>query len=161
MVTVELEEGTLNVDSVAYMTAREQVSKAVDMTGLQAVLEKNQGLKQEDYDTDSWNAYQEALNSGSRWTTEIVQKLLADPVSYGADQETVQEITDYYEDLMNTLLRKDAPVEIISTAEIPKILAIPTGTDLSDRAGNELPATVPVKKSGRYRKIRQLRLPGS
>lgn len=83
MVTVELEEGTLNVDSVAYMAAREQVSEAVDMTGLQAVLEKNQGLKQEDYDTDSWNAYQEALNSGSRWTTEIVQKLLADPVSYG------------------------------------------------------------------------------
>ena len=145
MVTVELEEGTLNVDSVAYMTAREQVSEAVDMTGLQAVLEKNQGLKQEDYDTDSWNAYQEALNSGSRWTTEIVQKLLADPVSYGADQETVQEITDYYEDLMNTLLRKDAPVEITSTAGIPKILAIPTGTDLSDGAGSKLPATVPVK----------------
>lgn len=145
MVTVELEEGTLNVDSVAYMTAREQVSEAVDMTGLQAVLEKNQGLKQEDYDTDSWNAYQEALNSGSRWTTEIVQKLLADPVSYGADQETVQEITDYYEDLMNTLLRKDAPVEITSTAGIPKILALPTGTDLSDGAGSKLPATVPVK----------------
>ena len=40
MVTVELEEGTLNVDSVAYMAAREQVSEAVDMTGLQAVLEK-------------------------------------------------------------------------------------------------------------------------
>lgn len=62
-----------------------------------------------------------------------------------ADQETVQEITDYYEDLMNTLLRKDAPVEITSTAGIPKILAIPTGTDLSDGAGSKLPATVPVK----------------
>ena len=139
---------------------RNSIAVHINIHFSRTIIFSNQGLKQEDYDTDSWNAYQEALNSGSRWTTEIVQKLLADPVSYGADQETVQEITDYYEDLMNTLLRKDPPVEITSTAGIPKILAIPTGTDLSDGAGSKLPATVPVKNLDGT-EIRQLRLPGS
>ncbi len=144
-VTVELAEGTLNVDSVGYMTAREQVSGSVDIMGLQTVIDKGDSLNPDDYDTESWNDYQEALKSGSRWTSETVQKILEDPVSYGADQETVNEIVSYYEGLMEILLSKDAPVEITSKENIPKILAIPAGSDLTDGAGGRLPSTVPVK----------------
>ena len=144
-ITVTLASGKLDVDSIGYISASETVSSQIDTSSLLEVIKKGEELKQEDYDADSWNDYQEALTSKGRWTTELVNEILADPVSYGADQETINEITSYYETLQDKLLKKDAPIEIISPEKIPEILAVPVGSTLKDIVGKELPSTVAVK----------------
>ena len=146
-VRVSLASGTLEVDSVGYITADDNVSSNVDLTGLQEIITTMDGLKESDYDSDSWTAYQNALNeaSGSRWTLELAQSIAADPVTYGADQETVNEITGHYQKLLDILISSDAPVEITSKDGIPQMLAVPVNGTAADITGGTLPSTVPVK----------------
>ena len=69
-ITVTLASGKLDVDSIGYISASETVSSQIDTSSLLEVIKKGEELKQEDYDADSWNDYQEALTSKGRWTTE-------------------------------------------------------------------------------------------
>ena len=135
------------MDSVGYITADDNVSSNVDLTELQEIITTMDGLKESDYDSDSWTAYQNALNeaSGSRWTLELAQSIAADPVTYGADQETVNEITGHYQKLLDILISSDAPVEISSKDGIPQMLAVPVNGTAADITGGTLPSTVPVK----------------
>ncbi|MDO5407297.1 MAG: LamG-like jellyroll fold domain-containing protein [Eubacteriales bacterium] len=146
-VRISLAGGKLEVDSVGYMTAKENVSSNVDFSDLETVMETMSQLKEAEYDADSWREYQEALNTPeqNRWTLELVERLKNDPVSYGADQEVVDEIADRYQVIMDLLTRKDAAVEITDPNQLPKMLAVPVRGGMADLMGGVLPDTVSVK----------------
>lgn len=144
-VTVSLAAGTLEVDSVGYIAANETTEGDVDLKGLEDVVAAMDNMVEGDYDQDAWNAYQAALKDGY-FTVEMAKNLIADRTGFGVDQEGVDAFAAYFRNLTDKLVRHDAPVEIISTESIPKMLALPAGGTLSDLKGGQLPAAVPVKK---------------
>lgn len=146
-VKISLASGNLSVDSFAYIAADETVSSNVDVSELEAILATMENLDESKYDPDSWKAYQEAVQaaSGSRFTLQIAQDILADPVVYGADQEGINEVIGHFNGLLDNLLSKDAPVEILSLDSLPKHLSVSVDGTIADIKGGELPATVKVK----------------
>ncbi|MDO4296499.1 MAG: InlB B-repeat-containing protein, partial [bacterium] len=147
-VKVTLASGSFGVDSIAYLSKNETASSHLTLDALQTVMNTMENLNEDDYDPDSWKDYQEALTaaSSSRWTLEVVNSILADPIGYGVDQEVINEITDSYQALLDKLLKKDAPVEILSQDQIPKMAAISVGEGIED-LGDTLPKTVKVRNA--------------
>ncbi|MBT9775418.1 hypothetical protein GPL15_02705 [Clostridium sp. MCC353] len=146
-VRISLASGRLEVDSVGYITPNESTGRQVDLSGLQETMAAMDNLNESDYDADSWKAFQDALDAahGNRWNLEVVNRIISDPAGYGADQETVNEIAGHYREILDKLLRNDAPVEIISTEGIPQFLAVPVNGTLADIKGGTLPDTVSVR----------------